>query len=194
MAAITFTKNSDLHNILYDEFFSPHAVIEVIAFNYDGKGRALCHADGLLTQMDLDTVNKIMFGVPVTELENYLRGIFDPNFGSGALRYENGRIVFSMGELNKLKKYDIDNLAKKTLKELQTFEGDHFRYFAETAADAVTPATTGTEVYGNTKSLVFHRPDCKSFSAITCTSLFSSAGEAASAGYKACKICHPEGA
>jgi len=193
MTILTFTKNAQLRNILFDEFFSPHCTIGIIALNYDGKGTALCNCDGVLRQMDLASVDKVLFGVPVETLENYLRGIFDPNFGSHELRYENGRIVFKMGELNKLKKYDIDNLAKKTLKELQGFEGEHFKYFDETsgALAATGACPSSTQVYGNTKSLVFHRPDCKSFSAITCTSLFSTPGEAKSAGYKPCKICHP---
>ena len=194
MTLLSFSKITDQQNILFDEYFGPYCNITIIALNYDGNGTALCNCDGALLKVELPVINKLLFGVPVTTLQNYLQSIFDPNFGSNELQYENGRIVFSLAELNKLKKYDIDNLAKKTLKELRTFEGEVFRYYEETtgALEAQGACVATTQVYGNTKSLVFHRADCKSFSAITCASLFTSPSEAESAGYKPCKICHPE--
>ena len=193
MTILSFTKNTGLQNILFDEYFSQYCNITIIALNYDGNGTALCSCDGELQQIDITSIKKFIFGVPLKTLENYLQSIFDPNFEAKEINSENGLIKFRMEELNKLKKYDIDNLAKKTLKELHSFEGDHFSYFEETSGALAVQGSCATtkEVYGNTKSLVFHKTNCKSFNAITCTSLFTSHSEALNSGYKPCKMCNP---
>ena len=125
-------------------------------------------------------------------VENYLKSIFDPDSQTDFISRENGHLLFRLLELKKLKKYDILNLAKATLKEFSEFEEKTFHYFEEVASEnAGACPSCSTALYGNTKSRVFHRASCKSFNSITCTSLFNSHSEAVNAGFKPCRICKP---
>jgi len=45
--------------------------------------------------------------------------------------------------------------------------------------------------HGNTKSKIFHKPDCRYYNCKACTAQFSSRQEAIDAGYRPCKICNP---
>ncbi len=192
MKHLAFTKNQELQNILFDEYFAEFFNISIFAYNYDGNGNALCQCDGTITELDTETIKKIIFGVPKQTIENYLKSIFDPNSQADFINRQNGHLLFRLQELKKLKKYDILNLAKTTLKKFSTYQLDTFYYFTKTEdIDAADCPTSSTALYGNTKSKVFHKTNCKSFNSITCTSLFNSHSEAVNAGYKPCGICKP---
>jgi micrococcal nuclease len=45
--------------------------------------------------------------------------------------------------------------------------------------------------HGNTKSMVFHQPNCKDYNCKNCTAVFSSREEAVSQGYRPCGMCNP---
>ena len=189
---LSFTKNLEQQNILFDEYFAEHCKINILAYNYDGQGNALCECDGQITEIPADTIKRIIFGVSKETIENYLRSIFDPDSQTEFINRQNGHLLFRLLELKKLKKYDIVNLAKRTLKDFSNFPEPTFRYFVESQPNATVSCSTSDEsLYGNTKSKVFHRKSCKSFNSITCTSLFSSHSEAESAGFKPCRICKP---
>lgn len=193
MALLSFTKNVKQQNILFDEYFSEYCKIDILAFNYDGSGAALCLCDGTLQHIERRAVRKILFGASKESVENYLHGIFDPDAPSDHINRTGGDLLFRLPELNKLKKYDILNLAKKTFKTFQETKEDHFFYFCPSTATLQSKQDTACSMalYGNTKSRVVHRTNCKSFNAITCTSLFNSLSEATSAGFKPCRMCKP---
>lgn len=193
MALLSFRKNPKLQNLLFDEYFSEYSAIDILAFNYDGNGAALCSCDGALTPIDLLSIRKIVFGAPREAVKNYLHGIFDPASPSEHSNRKNGDLVFRLQVLNKLKKYDILNLAKRTLKDFQEREEECFYYFSQSAAPALSTKSElcSTAFYGNTNSKVVHRAECKSFNAISCTSLFDSLAAAKSAGFTPCRMCKP---
>ena len=78
-ALLTFKKIENGQNILFDEFFLEASEIEIIAFNYDAQGAALCRCDGELEVVDHSRIDKIIFGVPMARLEDFITGIFDKN-------------------------------------------------------------------------------------------------------------------
>lgn len=129
---ISFTRNATLHNILFDEYFAEYHSVAVLAFNYDGAGTALCRCDGTLTEIQKDNLRKIIFGVDKAVLEAYLTSIFDPESENEGIHRQNGVPFFRLPELQNMKKYDIANLAKKTLKELQAQAANTFHYFTKT--------------------------------------------------------------
>jgi hypothetical protein len=192
MTKLAFKKNTTLQNILLDEYVDKACQIEVISMNFDGQGGALCRCDGKMQEIDLQTMRKIIFGISKKDFENYLCAIFDSNCSSDEInRSADGKIIFRLPELQKLKKYDTSNLAKRSLKSLQETTTDSLDYFTELRdGDQQTTCMT-TALYGNTKSRVFHRSDCKSFNAISCTSLFDSHAEAIAANFKPCRMCKP---
>nr|MBF0220653.1 hypothetical protein [Desulfobulbaceae bacterium] len=193
MKNLSFTKNLSLQNILFDEYFSNFCNITIVAYNYDGNGNALCECDGAITELEADTVKKIIFGAPKISVENYLKSIFDPDSLADFKGTTEGHLKFNLPELKKLKKYDVLNLAKTTLKTFSAYSDDTLHYYTRTEkpASAAACQTCSTALYANTKSKVFHKTDCKSFNSITCTSLFNSHSEAVSAGFKPCRICKP---
>lgn len=164
----------------------------MFAYNYDGQGNTLCECDGAITEIDADTVKKIIFGAPKSSIENFLKSIFDPDSHSDFINDPDNTPSFHLPELKKLKKYDVLNLAKATLKEFSTYSEDTFHYFTKSkSSNSAECLTCSTALYANTKSKVFHKTDCKSFNSITCTSLFNSHSEAVNAGFKPCQICKP---
>lgn len=128
---ISFTKDTTKQNILFDEFFSEHATIEIVAFNYNGTGAALCQCDGDLMEIQPDNLRKIIFGTDKGTLETYLTGIFDPETESNDILRKNDTPIFRLPELQQMKKYDAANLAKKTLQEVHELPDDAFRYFVK---------------------------------------------------------------
>jgi hypothetical protein len=192
MQQITFTKNQDHRNILFDEYFTEYCTITIVAYNYDGRGNALCKCDGELTELAIETLKKIIFGTPKEAIETYLKNIYDPDPKKTLINGQGGTLLFRLPELKKLKKYDILNLAKATFKEFSSCQDETFHYFSKTAnMDNAKCPKAVTTVYGNTKSNVFHKSACKSFNSISGTSLFNSHSEAVSAGFKPCRICKP---
>jgi len=125
---VSFTKDDSLHNILFDEYFAEYQTIEVIAFNYDGTGTALCRCDGTLAGIHKANLHKIIFGSDKASLVAFLQGIFDPEVETEEIHRRNETPIFRLPELQQMKKYDIANLAKKTLLEVQ--EVDHLHYYA----------------------------------------------------------------
>ena len=189
-AKLSFTKIAARQKILFDEFFLEATEIEFIAFNYDGAGAALCRCDGILQQIDQDTVDKILFGVPKKRLDSFIKGIFDPDTRTDDLQRVGGSPRFRIAELNELSKYSLGNLAKKIHKELQTEEIEQFNYYTELQAQAnPAPPPRAGLLHGNTKSGVFHRPGCSFYEGKECTARFLSREEAVAAGYKPCKLC-----
>jgi len=131
-SVISFARNATLQNILFDEYFAEHQLISVFAFNYDGAGTALCRCDGTLAEIEKANLKKIIFGAGKTLLEAYLTSIFDPESENDGVNRQNGAPLFRLPELQNMKKYDVANLAKKTLKDVQASAGDTFRYYAKT--------------------------------------------------------------
>lgn len=193
MTELSFKKDLKLQNILLDEFVSSACQIKVICLNFDGQGNALCRCDGQVREISLRTMRKVIFGISKEALKNYLHAIFDPDYYSEDIRRDgDGKIIFNLPELQKLKKYDITNLAKSSLKDLHDLKLETIYYFREQEAAAENQGgCTFSALYGNTKSRVFHKPDCPSFNAINCTSLFNSHAEAVAANFKPCRICKP---
>ncbi|MDP2105891.1 MAG: hypothetical protein Q8J76_07840 [Desulfobulbaceae bacterium] len=128
---ISYTKDTAQHNILFDEYFSEHATIEVVAFNYNGTGAALCQCDGALMEIQSGNLHKIIFGTDKEALETYLTGIFDPETESDEILRKNDTPVFRLPELQQMKKYDSANLAKKTLQEVKELPDGPFHYFVK---------------------------------------------------------------
>lgn len=126
---ISFARNATLQNILFDEYFAEHQSIDVIAFNYDGNGTALCFCDGTLAEIDKNNLRKIIFGVDKTMLEAYLVSVFDPESETDGIRRQDGVPLFRLPELKDMKKYDVANLAKKTLKEVESQAANVFHYY-----------------------------------------------------------------
>lgn len=126
---LSFARNTTLSNILFDEYFAEHPLIEVIAFNYDGAGTALCHCADRLVEINKDNLHKIIFGGDKTLLESYLNSIFDPELENDTIHRRHGAPFFRLPELRTMKKYDVANLAKKTLKEVQALTSETFHYY-----------------------------------------------------------------
>lgn len=124
---ISFVKDNNLQNILFDEYFAEYQKIEVIAFNYDGTGTALCRCDGNLAEIRKANLHKIIFGSDKENLVTFLQGIFDPEVETEEIHRKNELPIFRLPALQEMKKYDVANLAKKTLQEIQEIE--HFSYF-----------------------------------------------------------------
>ncbi len=141
-AVISLARNATLHNILFDEYFAEHPLIEVLAFNYDGSGTALCRCDGTLAEIEKANLRKIIFGVDKAMLETYLTSIFDPDLETEGIHRQNGIPFFRLPALQTMKKYDVANLAKKTLKEVQAQEANPFHYY--TKIDG-TPVDSGRQ-------------------------------------------------
>ena len=191
MIGLSFKKDLKLQNILIDEYVSNACQITVICLNFDGQGNALCRCDGQIREMNLQAIRKIIFGISKKALENYLHAIFDPDYSSDDIHLDhNGQVIFNLPELQKLKKYDITNLAKHSLKDLNNLALETIHYFREQETTNQGDCTIAA-LYGNTKSQVFHRADCPSFNAISCTSLFNNHSEAVAANFKPCRICKP---
>lgn len=129
---ISFARNATQRNILFDEYFAEYHSVAVLAFNYDGAGTALCRCDGTLAEIEKDNLRKIIFGVDKAVLEAYLISIFDPESENEGIHRQNGVPFFRLPELQNMKKYDVANLAKKTLKELQAQATDIFHYYTKT--------------------------------------------------------------
>jgi len=195
MCILSFKKYTDKQNLLFDEFFLEYDQIDILGLNYDGKGSALCRCDGQLTTIDSQRLAKVLFGVHRTSLENYLQSIFDPTCQSDEVHRTGGELIFRLPELTVLKKYDIDNIAKKTLKSVHDTEGEFLAYYAEqkdcVCQSANQEAAGPEQFFGNPDRLVLHLDSCRNFSAEKCTALFSSKDEALAAGYKACGVCKP---
>ncbi len=192
MVKLSFKKDISLRNILFDEYIDGAEQIDIVALNFDGSGSALCRCDGEMREIDLPTIRKIIFGIAKNDLESYLSAVFNPDCASSYIsRTPDGQIIFRTAKLQKLKRYDTSNLAKCSLKDIQALPQERIYYFIEQDAETRQTARTATELYGNTKSRVFHRPDCRSFSAISCTSLFNSHAQAVAANFKPCSICKP---
>ncbi len=196
MCLLSFKKIQQKQNILFDEFFIEYNTINIISFNYNAQGAALCECDGNLMALDAHRLDKILFGVHSLSLENYLKCIFDPQFQSDEIHRTGDELIFKSPDLNKLKKYDLYNLAKKTLKEFSDLECETFQYFEEQKGATGQSSHAGTsaekvELLGNTNSKILHKNSCKSFNPATCTAAFSSPKEAEEAGYKLCGQCKP---
>lgn len=197
MCILSFRKIAAKQNILFDEFFTEKNQIDILAFNYDGKGSALCLADGSLSTLDSQNLEKIMFGINKSHLINYLKSIFDPNVHSDELHKAGDDFIFRSAELSALKKYDIYNLAKQILKDFEQEEAETFIYFSESKCSCAggegqaSKPSANADLFGNVNSLVFHKSTCKSFNSSSCTAPFSSREEAVAAGYKPCGSCKP---
>ena len=119
---ISFSKDTTLQNILFDEYFAEYQTIEVIAFNYDGAGAALCRCDGTLAEIHKANLHKIIFGSDRESLVTYLQGIFNPDIETEEIHRQNEIPIFRLPALRQMKKYDVANLAKKTLLEVQAVD------------------------------------------------------------------------
>jgi hypothetical protein len=196
MCILSFKKNLQKQNTLFDEFFSEFNQIDIISFNYNGQGDALCECDGKLSAIDPHRLEKILFGVHKLSLENYLKSIFDPNSHSDEIHRTGAELIFRSPELSKLKKYDLANLAKKTLKEVQDEDGEIIVYFEQqNLADchsATQSYSQDAQLFGNINSNTLHKSTCKSYNPSTCTATFSDLKEAEEAGYKPCGQCKPQ--
>lgn len=196
MCILSFKKIQSKQNPLFDEFFIEYNTIDIISFNYDAQGSALCECDGKLMALEAHRLEKVLFGVHSLSLVNYLKSIFDPNSQSDEIHRTGGELIFKSPELNKLKKYDLYNLAKKTLKEFTDENCETFQYFGEQKG-ATSPSTDpcltakNASLFGNVNSLVLHQKTCKSYNSATCTAVFPSREEAEKAGYKSCRQCKP---
>jgi len=196
MCLLAFTKITDKQNILFDEFFVGYETIKVIAFNYNGQGAALCRCDGELTTIDCQRIEKIVFGVQTMTLTNYLKSIFDPDFHSDEIHRTGDELIFRSPELTNMKRYDLLNLAKKTLKGVEDLNEETFCYFKEEKKGHCRHRhgkshTTSGPLYGNVNSKVLHRPECQNFNPEVCTAEFAGVEEAIGAGYKPCGRCKP---
>lgn len=129
MTPMSFTKDAKQQNILLDEYFSEHQAIEVIAFNYDGAGTALCRCDGELAEIEKANLHKLIFGAKKAAVEAYLQCVFDPDTDTDDIRRQNGEPVFRLPALRHMKKYDVANLAKQTLKEVQALTANLIHYY-----------------------------------------------------------------
>jgi hypothetical protein len=134
---ISFTRNETRQNILFDEYFAEYHSIAVIAFNYDGAGTALCLCGDRLAEIEKANLRKIIFGANKTRLEAYLNSIFDPDRESEGICRQDGVPFFRLPALQEMKKYDVANLAKQTLKEVESLTGDTFHYFTPTDGASV---------------------------------------------------------
>jgi len=196
---LRFKKIGKRQNILYDEFFLKESVIDFICFNYDNRGSALCLCDGELRKLDLDRVNKILFGVETTRLDVFIQGLYRYDIVSADLVRANNEIQFRLEELQKLDKYEIGNMAKKIRKQLLGLGVDRFHYFTkqteavrrpeEQKSKAGTVAGKSSTLFGNVNSRIFHRQSCKSFNSTSCTVEFRNREEAVATGYRPCKQC-----
>ena len=59
----------------------------------------------------------------------------------------------------------------------------------QTAKGAATAATNGGPFHGNTRSHVYHRPQCRNYSCPNCTKVFLNQEEARAAGYRPAEDC-----
>lgn len=128
-AANTFTKDVTLQNVLFDEYFAEYQTITVIAFNYDGAGAALCRCNGSFVEIKKTNLRRIIFGAEKSAIEAYLLGIFDPDTETDEVQRQHDEPIFRLAELKAMKKYDIANLAKETLKAIQSKSMTHFHYY-----------------------------------------------------------------
>lgn len=192
---LCFTKKMDQHNILFDEFFHEATEIVFIAFNYDNAGSALCHCDGRLQVLDPGTVEKILFGVGKERLDTYIQSIFRAELDCDDVIRVGGSVQFRLRELNEQDKYEVGNHAKQTHKELLALDADRFQYFEEKKPQSALAPSSAATVFANpdSKGRIFHRPDCKACNSKTCTAQFPSPAAAVAAGFRACKLCAPEG-
>lgn len=58
--------------------------------------------------------------------------------------------------------------------------------------DTIETPDTRAAFHGNTRTMVFHTPDCRFAKGGKCTAKFTTANEASEKGYKPCGICKPE--
>ncbi len=126
---LSFRKDLSRQNILFDEYFAEHQEVEIVACNYDGHGTALCRGDGALAEINLAHVKRIIFGASKEAVETFLTGIFNPEAETEDITRQDDAPVFRLPELQKMKRYEAGNLAKKTLKEFKEHGPDHLRYF-----------------------------------------------------------------
>lgn len=62
----------------------------------------------------------------------------------------------------------------------------------ETASNHTPARETGAVIYhGNTVSMIFHQPSCRSYNCRNCSAVFGSREEAIRAGFRPCGACRP---
>lgn len=128
---LAFRKKSDRQNSLYDEYFLAAAEIQIIAFNFDGNGAALCRCDGQLQAIPGERLARIIFGVKSGRLQKFLTAIFDADCPSEDLERRGAEMVFHDPKVAAMPHYDLGNLAKHTCKELAEAHLDLVRYYEE---------------------------------------------------------------
>lgn len=141
--ANTFTKDVKLQNVLFDEYFAEYQTITVVAFNYDGAGTALCQCNGSFAEIKKTNLRRIIFGAEKSAIEAYLLGIFDPDTETDDVQRQHGEPIFRLAALKTMKKYDVANLAKETLKTLQAQSTKHLCYY--TPADRAPVKNEGQQ-------------------------------------------------
>ncbi len=197
---LRFKKIKDKQNILCDEFFHEASKIDIISFNYNNEGSALCRCDGKLRKLSKNRINKILFGVELARLDTFIKGIYQPDTKSKDLKRKNGKVQFRMEELKSLDKYSVGNLAKKIHKELLQQEIGHISYFQEQKINPAkkskskksAPSPAEQAYFGNKNTHVFHLRTCNNYNSSTCTAVFNSLKEAKKAGFRPCKLCSSE--
>ena len=133
----SLVRNATPHNLLFDEYFAPYQSIIVLACNYDGNGTALCRGDDQLVELSKVNLRRILFGVELGKVEAYLISIFDPETESDEISHGQGEIPFRQPELQGMKKYDLANLAKQTLKEVRAQASPRLCYYRQVDAVCV---------------------------------------------------------
>ncbi|MDA8419387.1 MAG: hypothetical protein M0Z90_10195, partial [Desulfobacteraceae bacterium] len=99
---LSFHKDLSHQNILFDEYFAEHQEVEIVAFNYDGHGAALCRGDGALTEINLAHAKRIIFGASKEAVETFLTGIFDPEAETEDITRQDDAPIFRLPELQKM--------------------------------------------------------------------------------------------
>ena len=128
---LAFRKVGAGRNLLYDEFFLAAEAVEIIAFNFDGSGAALCRCDGRLQAIASQRLARIIFGVARERLQKFLTAIFDGDCYSSDLERQGEEPSFQQAELAAMSRYDRSNLAKHIAKELEGSEVEVVSYYAE---------------------------------------------------------------
>lgn len=134
---LSLVRNATPHNILFDEYFAPYQSITVLACNYDGNGTALCRGDDQLVEISKVNLRRILFGAELGKVEAYLTSIFDPETEAEESHPRQGEALFSQPELQAMKKYDLANLAKQTLKEVRAQASPRLLYYRQADACSV---------------------------------------------------------
>ena len=193
---LSFRKNLLARNLLLDEYFLEHDHVDIIALNYDAHGTALCRCDGRLAVLSARRIERIVLGAPKADVEHYLQGIFDPACPSEDVQRIGDHLEFRLPVLAAMKKYDLLNLAKETLRAVHALPGDMVHYFEEQGElPCKNPAgprpKDSTPFRGNESSRIFHRTSCNSCNEKGCAAAFASREDALKAGFKPCGLCKP---